>query len=80
MWREGAREEIPPEMKIHPCAEVMDEELVMTTNRVFFVDDQTSYLERQDIRGGMMIRYITTLPRVVACNLRADQAEAEDQS
>ncbi|MCH2356407.1 MAG: hypothetical protein MK319_07030 [Pseudomonadales bacterium] len=67
-------------MKIHQCAEVMDPELLATTNRVFFVDDETSYLERQDIRGGMMIRYITKLPWVAACNMRADQSRGENQS
>ena len=80
MWREGARADVPADMKFHQCAEVMDAELVATTNRVFFVDDETSYLERQDIRGGMMIKYITALPRVVACKLRADQARGENQS
>ena len=80
MWREGARDDIPADMEIHECAETMDPELVATTNRVFFVDDETSYLERQDIRGGMMIKYITALPRVVACKLRADQARGENQS
>jgi len=80
MWREGARDDIPADMKLHQCAEVMDPELVATTNRVFFVDDETSYLERQDIRGGMMIRYITKLPRVAACNMRANQSTGENQS
>ena len=80
MWREGARDDVPADMKFHQCAEVMDAELVATTNRVFFVDDDTSYLERQDIRGGMMIKYITRLPRVAACNMRANQAEGENQN
>jgi hypothetical protein len=77
MWREGARDDIPADMEIHQCAEAMPSELVVTTNRVFFVDDETSYLERQDIRGGMMIEYITALPRVAACNLGSDQSRGE---
>lgn len=80
MWREGARDDVPADMKFHQCAEVMDAELVATTNRVFFVDENTSYLERQDIRGGMMIKYITKLPWVAACNMRANQDRGENQS
>ena len=53
----------------------MDEALVATTNRVFEVTDETSYLEKQDIRGAMMIRYFAHLPEITACNLRAEQAE-----
>lgn len=77
MWREGARDTIPDDMVMHQCARVMDEDLVVTTSRVFYVDDDTPFLERTDIRGAMMIKYMAKLPEVAACNMRADQAREE---
>lgn len=74
MYREGGIENLPAPHGIHRCAQQMDEDLVATTSRVFTVTDDTSYLEKQDIRGAMMLKYITYMPRVTACNLRAEQA------
>ena len=75
LFRKGAKQSIPDHLSMHRCIRVMDEALVATTNRVFEVTDETSYLEKQDIRGAMMIRYFAHLPEITACNLRADQAE-----
>ena len=73
MFRAGADQEIPEEHGLHRCALPMDESLVATTSRVFQVTDETSYIEKQDIRGAMMIKYIAYMPGVTACNLRAEQ-------
>jgi hypothetical protein len=75
MYREGSADSIPDEHNLHRCVLPMDEGLVATTNRVFQVTDETTYLEKQDIRGAMMIKYIAYMPRVTACNLRAKQAQ-----
>ncbi|MEC8950065.1 MAG: hypothetical protein VYC30_03695, partial [Pseudomonadota bacterium] len=63
-----------------PCAQLMDEELIATTSRVFYVNEETTYLERQDIRGAMMLKYISYMPRVVTCNLQNEQAESDKTS
>ncbi|MBK52046.1 MAG: hypothetical protein CMQ45_06635 [Gammaproteobacteria bacterium] len=69
--------EYPSGLELHRCATPMDEELVATTNRVFYVDDSTPFLERQDIKGEMMLKYVANLPEITACNLRAEQKESD---
>ncbi len=76
MYREGAESNIPRNLAMHRCALLMDEDLVATTSRVFYMDEATTFLEKQDIRGAMMIKYIAYIPEVAACNLRAEQAVA----
>ena len=68
----------PSDLGLHRCAMPMDEEVVATTNRVFYVDDSTTFLEKQDIKGAMMIKYVAFLPEVTACNLRAEQEAADN--
>ena len=75
LYRQGAKESIPDRLATHRCVRAMDEELVATTNRVFGVTDETTFLEKQDIRGAMMIKYFAYLPEITACNLRAEQKE-----
>lgn len=58
----------------------MDEDLVATTSRVFYIEESTSLLEKTDIRGAMMIKYIAQLPEVTACNMRADAALEDEDS
>jgi hypothetical protein len=43
---------------------------------VLYVDESTPFLEKQDIKGAMMVKYVANMPEVTACNLRADQSEA----
>jgi len=76
MYREGMEGRFPRSLEVHECAQMMDEDLVATTSRLFYIDDETSYLEKQDIRGSMMIKYIAYMPRVSACNMRNEQQEA----
>ena len=68
----------PSDLGLHRCAMPMDEEVVATTNRVFYVDDSTTFLEKQDITGAMMLKYVAFLPEVTACNLRAEQEAADN--
>lgn len=78
MYREGLGGRIPGNLGRHRCAMAMDEDLVATTSRLFYIDDETPFLEKQDIRGSMMIKYIAYMPRVSSCNMRAEQeAEAD---
>lgn len=73
LYREGAQDAIPAELTVHRCAQAMDEGLVATSSRVFFVNESTSYLMVQDIKGAMMIKYIAYMPQVTACNMQAEQ-------
>ena len=58
MYRQGMEGRFPRNLGVHQCAQAMDEDLVATTSRLFYIDDETSFLEKQDIRGSMMIKYI----------------------
>lgn len=73
MYREGMQNHFPRSLNVHRCAQMMDEDLVATTSRLFYISEETSYLEKQDIRGSMMIKYIAYMPRVTSCNLQAEQ-------
>jgi len=76
MYREGMEGLFPRNLEVHQCAQAMDEDLVATTSRLFFINDETSFLEKQDIKGSMMIKYISYMPRVSACNMQAEQQDA----
>ena len=75
MYREGMEDRFPRSLNVHRCAQMMDEDLVATTSRLFYIDEETSYLEKQDIRGSMMIKYIAYMPRVSSCNMQAQEQE-----
>ena len=75
LYRQYAKGSIPDRLATHRCVRAMDEELVSATNRVFGVTDETTFLEKQDIRGAMMIKYFAYLREITACNLRAEQKE-----
>lgn len=78
MYRNRLPRRIPAGFGVHRCAMPMEEDLIATTSRVFYIDDSSSLLERTDIRGAMMLKYMTKLPEVTACNMRADQALEEN--
>ncbi|MEQ8312670.1 MAG: hypothetical protein RL839_16720 [Gammaproteobacteria bacterium] len=80
MFRPGAEENIPDDLGVHRCVRPMDDELVATTSRLFYIDEETTYLERQDIRGAMLLKYMAYMPEVTACNLRHDRAEETDNT
>ena len=78
MYHPESEGNYPRELGLHRCAMPMDEEVVATTNRVFYVDDSTTFLEKQDIKGAMMLKYVAFMPEVTACNLRAEQEAADN--
>ena len=78
MYHPESEGNYPSDLGLHRCAMPMDEEVVTTTNRVFYVDDSTTFLEKQDIKGAMMLKYVAFLPEVTACNLRAEQEAADN--
>ena len=78
MYHPESEGNYPSDLGLHRCAMPMDEEVVATTNRVFYVDDSTTFLEKQDIKGAMMLKYVAFMPAVTACNLRAEQEAADN--
>jgi hypothetical protein len=78
MYRDRLPRRIPVGFGVHRCAMPMEEDLIATTSRVFYIDESSSLLEKTDIRGAMMLKYMTKLPEVTACNMRAEQALADD--
>lgn len=78
MYRSDWEGEFPDQHGTHRCAMAMDEDLVVTTSRLFYIDEDTTYLEKQDIRGAMMIKYIAYMPEVSACNMRAEKEQSAD--
>lgn len=77
MFRDRLPRRLPADIGVHRCVRAMDDSLVATTSRLFYIDDSTSFIEKSDIRGSLMIKYIAWMPEVTACNMRADAAEAE---
>ena len=77
MYRPGAERLFPRGLDMHPCATPMDEDVVATTSRVFFVDEETTLLEKTDIRGSLMLKYMAALPEITACNLCREKNEDE---
>lgn len=75
MFSEGGLERVPNGQPVHRCVKQMEDDLVATTNRLFYLDDNSTALERTDIRGAMMVKYLAYLPEITACNLRAEEAE-----
>ena len=53
----------------------MDAELVATTSRMLLVDEETPLLERTDIRGALLLRYMGLMPVITECQL-SRQGEA----
>ncbi len=80
MYREGADKGMPADLSLHRCATMMDDELVEISSRIFYINDDSSLMERTDIRGALMLKYMAWLPDVAACNLRAERQaqEADD--
>ncbi len=78
MYRNRLPRRIPTGFGVHRCAMPMEEDLVVTTSRVFHIDESSSLLEKTDIRGAMMLKYMAKLPEVTACNMRAEQALVDD--
>lgn len=72
MYREALPRRLPRDIGVHRCARAMDDSLVATTSRMFYIDDDTSLLQKTDIRGALMIKYIAWMPEVTACHMRAD--------
>ena len=80
MFHPSTENDLPNDLGVHRCAMAMDDELIATTSRLFFIDEETGFLEKQDIRGAMLLKYMAYLPEVSACNMRADRAETEDEA
>ncbi|MBT8145615.1 MAG: hypothetical protein KJN90_02115 [Gammaproteobacteria bacterium] len=68
LYRGGTEPVLPGALSMHRCAQPMNEDIVRNTSRLFYISDDTTYLERSDIRGSLMISYVSFLPRVAGCS------------
>lgn len=68
LYRDESDAELPLQLTMHRCALPMNEEIIQSTSRLFLISDETSLLERSDIRGSLMLSYVSYLPRVAACH------------
>jgi hypothetical protein len=75
MFSEGGLKFKPEDQPTHRCVKQMEDDLVATTSRLFYLNENSTALEKTDIRGSMMIKYLAYLPEITACNLRAEKAE-----
>lgn len=68
LWRGDSHEHLPDNLAMHRCAQQMDDDVVNTTSLLFYIDDETDYLERVDIKSSLMFSYVNYMPRVMRCN------------
>jgi len=75
LLREGVDQPAPAALTMHKCVQFMSESLLRTTSRMLYIDESTSLLEKSDIRGALMVKYIALMPEVTACNLQAEDEQ-----
>ena len=66
--REGVEEPLPTELAEHRCMQKMDDAIVHNTSQLFYISDDTNYIERADIKSALMFSYVGYMPRVMRCN------------
>ncbi|HJO12592.1 MAG: hypothetical protein QGG67_07250 [Gammaproteobacteria bacterium] len=76
LYRAGTEDRVPDNLIMHRCAQEMDDNIIGSASRILYISDSTPLLEKTDIKGSMMISYISYMPRVASCNAAADEAEA----
>ena len=70
LYRDGSERNLPGVLSMHRCAQPMNEDIIRNTSRLFYISEDTTYLERSDIRGNLMLSYVSYLPRVTGCSQR----------
>ena len=68
LYRHGSESYLPDELSMHRCAQPMNDAIVRNTSRLFYITEETGYLERSNIRGDLMFSYVSYLPKVAGCN------------
>ena len=68
LYRDGTEPVLPGALSMHRCAQPMNEDILRDTSRLFYISDNTSYLERSDIKGSLMVSYVSFLPRLAGCS------------
>jgi len=68
LYRDDSNSNLPGTLSMHRCAQPMNEEIVRNTSRLFYISEDTTYFERSDIRGSLMLSYVSFLPRVAGCS------------
>ncbi|MEE8150472.1 MAG: hypothetical protein V3T43_01980 [Nitrosomonadaceae bacterium] len=73
--REGADMQLPTHLSMHDCAQAMDERLINATSKMFYITDNTSFLEITDIKTALLLSYISNLPAATDCNAEVEISE-----
>jgi len=68
LFRPEAEELASSKLPFHQCAFPMDEELMLASNRLLEIDDDTSYFRKSQIKSGLFTNYLRYAPRVNKCN------------
>lgn len=68
LYRGGTEPVLSGALSMHRCAQPMNEDIIRNTSRLFYISDETTYLERSDIRGSLMMSYVSFLPRLAGCS------------
>jgi hypothetical protein len=67
LYRDGSEDSLPQGLSMHRCAQPMNDDIIHHTSRLFYLSDETSYLERSDIRSSLMMNYVVFLPSIALC-------------
>ena len=75
LYREGTESQVPDALTMHNCVQMMDDDIVNNASQLFYISDQTPYIERLDIKGALMFSYMGYMPRVSRCTGEAGGSE-----
>ena len=75
--RDGIDAPLPTELAAHRCMQKMDDAIVQNTSQLFYISDETNYIERADIKSALMFSYVGYMPRVMRCNQGRQAVSAE---
>jgi hypothetical protein len=68
LYRNGTETWLPASLSMHRCAQQMNTDVISNTSRLFYITEDTTYLERANIRGDLIFSYVSYIPRVASCS------------
>ncbi len=75
LYWETMKPQTPDHLNYHKCAQIMDEPLRRSASELFFISDETSFLEKSNIETRIFLHYSRYFGRVNSCN----NGEEEDE-
>ena len=68
LYREEAQTLVKQYRNFHICAQIIDEELAESADKLLAIDEDTSYLKVAAIKSDLLVNYLRYTPRVNRCN------------